>query len=367
MPFELILLLGAALLGVLLGVMLLCINGAISRRAKGPDMPEEDIPLDAPEEEETRPASQRSAFREERVQPVRPAPVPQTQPDVKFAPLEKRENEKMAPVSVPVHAVGDDEIFAQLGSLRVRVDNAQSIGQRGEQQDAFAITSLEDKDILQKHGVMAVVADGMGGLDLGTRAANTAAVQFMRSYLTGDGAGEEPLRRALDAANEAVCRLMDNQNVGKVGTTLAAAVLHENGMWFVSVGDSHIYLHRNDKLYQLNRDHNYYSELLKQVEAGQISLEEARRHPERAHLTSYLGQNPLAMVDANVQPVPLRAGDKIVLCTDGLFKTLPAQRVQGILSQNRQDAAQALLAAVEQAQKPHQDNATVVVLYLDRV
>ena len=72
--------------------------------------------------------------------------------------------------------------------------------------------------------------------------------------------------------------------------------LKPDGLRFVSVGDSHIYLFRKGKLYQLNRDHNYFSELLEEVKAGRMTMEEARSHPERAHLTSFVGLEELELL-----------------------------------------------------------------------
>lgn len=364
MPFELIILLGAAGVGVLLCVVLFCINRAVSEKIARASVSEEDAYEDEFDEEAGDDGVDAEAL---------PEPLPGNRKDP-FADRRTDASDKNEfgepetpepPVQEPVQAP-EDALVASIGQFSVRVDNAQMLGTRGEQQDAFAITSLEDPSILREHGVMAVVCDGMGGLKGGARAANIAAVQFMRSYLRGTGVNEDSLRNALLFANRDVCAFA--REIGeKVGTTLAAAALDQDGMWFISAGDSHIYLHRNGKLYQLNRDHNYYSVLLKQVENGSLTLEEARSHPERSHLTSFLGQERPASVDVNVQPIRMRAGDKIVLCTDGLFKTVPAREVQEILSRNGQNAAQALVEAVERINKTNQDNATIVVLYLDQV
>lgn len=349
MPVELLLLFGLAGAGVLLSVAMLCVNMAMAQRARRLAPDPEELPA-AEEAVEATQAPQvqapeadglpQTAMRTAAEAPERTQPI--------FSPLDRSEG------------------GAVLGGLRVQLDNAQEKGTRAEQQDAFAITPLEEPRVLQTHGVMAVVCDGMGGLEGGARAANTAAVQFMRAYLDAKAADGQALHQALLAANEKVFALAGGKE-GSLGTTLVAAAFSKNGLWFISVGDSHIYLHRNNKLYQLNRDHNYYAVLLEKVEEGTLSLEEARKHPERAHLTSYLGQREPALVDANAEPLALRAGDRVVLCSDGLFKTLPAAKMQQILSRCRQGAAQELVRAVMEAGKPRQDNVTAVVLYMDQV
>ena len=99
-----------------------------------------------------------------------------------------------------------------------------------------------------------------------------------------------------------------------------------------------------------------------------MTMEEARSHPERAHLTSFVGLEELELVDYNVSPVPLRPGDRVLLCSDGLFKTLSLQEMTEILASSRGFGAQEeLLAAVRQKAKRKQDNVTVVLLYCDPV
>lgn len=255
---------------------------------------------------------------------------------------------------------------ALVGSLNVAIGNAQDMGARLEQQDAFAITPLEEQAVVDSRGVMAVVCDGMGGMECGAEAANLGAVTFMRSYLTAEVVDDNALVDAVYAANEAVYENHQGKDGVIAGTTLVAASVQKDGLRFVSVGDSHVYLYRNGKLYQLNRDHNYFSELLDQVRAGTITLEEAQRHPERAHLTSYVGIRNLQLVDYNIEPVDLRAGDRVLLCSDGLFKTLSIHEITaGIANAEQYDVQNALMNAVKAKGKRKQDNITIVVLYCD--
>lgn len=255
---------------------------------------------------------------------------------------------------------------AVVGGISLSVGNAQDIGMRMQQQDAFAITPLEEQDVVARCGVMAVVCDGMGGMENGAEAANLGVVTFMRQYLEADEVNEYTMVDAVFAANDAVYRENQGKNGAIAGTTLVAASIREDGVRFVSVGDSHIYLYRNGKVYQLNRDHNYFSILLEEVKAGTITLEEAQHHPERAHLTSYVGIETLELVDYNVEPVELRHGDRILLCSDGLFKTLSIAEIAKIMENSTDyDAQDALLQAVKNKGKRKQDNTTVVVLYCD--
>lgn len=258
--------------------------------------------------------------------------------------------------------------YAVVGNLSVSIGNAQDIGARLEQQDAFAITPLEEQAVVESRGVMAVVCDGMGGMDFGAQAANLGAVTFMRNYLEAQTVDNNTLVDAVYSANAAVYDNHQGKDGVIAGTTLVAASVQPDGLRFVSVGDSHVYLYRNGKLYQLNRDHNYFSELLEQVKAGTITLEEAQRHPERAHLTSYVGIEALQLVDYNVEPVELRVGDRVLLCSDGLFKTLSIREIAEVMANAEESEMQtALMEAVKAKGKRKQDNTTIVVLYCDGV
>ena len=261
---------------------------------------------------------------------------------------------------------GAERNSTMVGDIRVSIGNAQDIGQRGQQQDAFAITPLEEERVVNKFGVMAVVCDGMGGMENGAEAAQMGAVQFMSAYLGVQDVDNNALVDAVYAANRAVYQEFQGKTGVMAGTTLVAASVLPDGLRFVSVGDSHIYLHRKGKLYQLNRDHNYFTELMEKVNAGQMTLEEAQHHPERAHLTSFVGIEKLEKVDYNIEPVALRPGDRVLLCSDGLFKTLALREIVDVLDKAEPYRAQdALLEAVKAKAKRKQDNVTIVLLYCD--
>lgn len=381
MPIELKLLFSLAGGGVLLCILMYVLNGVVRKKAKiAAYAYDEDDDLEEdeneggwaiPETTQMQPVSAPAATAAETM--VMPPVAKQAEAEqisktqTVVMPPVAEQPQRQAPLFTPLtrNASAEKE-GAIIGQIRVTVGNAQDIGARPEQQDAFAITPLEEDNIVLSHGVMAVVCDGMGGLQGGAQASNMAAVQFMRTYLETDGSAQEAMQAAIETANRRVFTLA-TKTEQRVGTTLVSAALTKQGLWFISAGDSHVYLHRNSKLYQLNRDHNYYAELLNKVTAGEMTLEQARQHPERAHLTSFLGMEQIALIDANDEPIALRPGDRIVLCSDGLFKTLPAARMQSILASNRHDAHTELIYAVKQTQKPRQDNVSVVVLYLDQM
>lgn len=297
--------------------------------------------------------------------PVMPAekPVqkaPKVQPEPEYM-------EELIASAVPMRAGEAEYVNAVIGDIRLSIGNAQHIGSRDQQQDAFAITPLEEKDVVAKYGVMAVICDGMGGLENGAEAANLGAINFMRNYLRQERVTGESLLEAVTETNSVVYDTFADGET-PAGTTLAAASIMPGGLRFVSVGDSHIYLYRRGRIYQINRDHNYFSELMEQVKAGKMTLQEAQTHPERAHLTSYVGMRRLEKVDYNTEVVALREGDRVLLCTDGLFKTLSLDEIAStIAASDKCDVQDRLMEAVLRKNKRRQDNVTIVVLYCDRV
>ncbi len=245
------------------------------------------------------------------------------------------------------------------GFLYTLPDNAQDIGMRGEQQDCFAYSDLFDPLQLEKLGCLAVMADGMGGMENGRNAAMAGVETFMAEYEQAMYAGEsakDALYDAVMAANVSV------QRYPGAGSTIIGAVVKKNRLNWISVGDSHIYLFRNGLLRQLNTDHIYAVELDAMCAAGEISEEAAKQHPERGALTSYLGMGELALVDQGEQPLPLRIGDMILLCSGGLYQTLSNEEMSAILAGGGDELAQDLVNAAIQKQIPNQDNTTAVML-----
>lgn len=123
--------------------------------------------------------------------------------------------------------------------------NAQHIGARSSQQDAFGFSNPNETEFVAHGGLLAVLADGMGGLSHGDLASRAALAAFLAAYRqkTPQESVSAALVRSLAAANSAVCDLAARHNAsGDLGTTLVAAVLHEQGLEWISVGDSALFL-----------------------------------------------------------------------------------------------------------------------------
>jgi protein phosphatase len=171
------------------------------------------------------------------------------------------------------------------------------------------------------------------------------------------------LRRALHAANRSVLERAQQLRLdGEAGTTLAAAVVHENSLYWISVGDSRIYLYRGGALTQLTVDHDYARHLARKVVEGEMSEMSAERHPERHAITSFLGLDTLEEIDQSLKAFPLHPGDRILICTDGLYGVLADSEIARILGEHATGAAQALVDAVLSEGYGNQDNVTVALL-----
>ena len=253
--------------------------------------------------------------------------------------------------------------------MQIIPGNAQHIGTRREQQDDFGFSDLDDCNFISHGGVLAIVADGMGGLAMGRDASRVAKHTMLRQYEAK--APEESiaaaLRRALGAANHSVLELARQVgHEGEVGTTLAAAVVRDQELYWVSVGDSRIYLYRQGELFPLSTDHDYGRELARMAEAGKITWEEASSDPNRRALTSYLGAPQLLEVDWNDEPELLEPGDSVLLCSDGLYGSLTESEMADLLETHPQEAAELLVEAAMRKNRAHQDNLTVAILACQR-
>ncbi|HHU51154.1 MAG TPA: serine/threonine-protein phosphatase [Firmicutes bacterium] len=253
---------------------------------------------------------------------------------------------------------------------RVHPGNAQTIGAREEQQDAFGFSEIGEEKSLSQTGVLAVLADGMGGLQMGREAAHLAVQTMLKEFAARRGAIEfsaEPVQHTLwhilEKANSVVYETARQQGLAlKVGTTLAAAAVLRNELFWVSVGDSRIYLYRDHELSQLNVEHIYGRELDRKALHQEITWEEAQAHRDREALTSYVGMPELCEVDRNLKGLPLRAGDWIMLCSDGVYRALSIEEIKEELAGDPAEAAESLIRMVIEKEKAGQDNATVAIL-----
>ena len=245
---------------------------------------------------------------------------------------------------------------------------ALQIEGKRKQEDSFR--PLDERDLGLDCGehVVLLVADGMGGHVGGAIASELLCKTFVEAYPKTSGPIVDRLRDCLAAANKAIAdAIAENPALYSMGSTLVAAVVASEGLHWISVGDSPLWLFRKGQLRRLNADHSMASELAELVAEGRMTEEEAAQDPRRNWLNSAVMGGTIEMIDPpgpSAQPVAVEESDRVVLASDGLL-TLSKEKIADILEKTRdaslEDSAAALIQAVEEAEHPYQDNVTVLL------
>ena len=202
-----------------------------------------------------------------------------------------------------------------------------------------------------------------GGRLASTLASETYAAE-MEKALKPDMTPEqlrEASAYAVAMANRAVAERAEAEAaLANMGTTLVAAVAYENGAVITNVGDSRAYHITVDGITRVTKDHSLVESM---VDRGDITAEEARRHPSRNLITRALGPDPA--VEADGFPLQWKPGDFLLLCSDGLVNTVTDQEIMFEILHNGQpeDCLQRLMAISKQRGAP--DNVTAILLMND--
>lgn len=212
-----------------------------------------------------------------------------------------------------------------------------------------------------------VVADGMGGANAGEVASEMAVMHLKEAFTGFDPKTADPVDFLKNAIIQANKRIYDTaqSDAGKsgMGTTLVAALAIDDHLHIGWVGDSRAYLFRNGTLRSLTKDHSFVQQL---VDAGKITPEEAFYHPQGNIILQSLGGEP-GKVKPDVTSLQLKAGDRVLLCTDGLHGMLQDAVIQDILTQysDFENAANHLIEATL-AEGAH-DNVTLILAEIVQV
>ncbi|QYJ16226.1 hypothetical protein Rxycam_02058 [Rubrobacter xylanophilus DSM 9941] len=221
---------------------------------------------------------------------------------------------------------------------------------RQNNEDALLVGEGKDETLF-------AVADGIGGFEAG-EVASSIAIEVLKRMDPGDSFEE-----ALKEANRRIrATARGDERFAGMGTTVVAVRFGQRDGRPVAevahVGDSRAYLMRGGSLRPVTEDHSLVAEL---VRSGDLSRAEAAEHPQRNLITRALGAEENVNVDTALLPV--EAGDRVVLCSDGLSDMVPEERISEILSRHRGDPetpARRLLEAALEAGGT--DNVTVVVV-----
>jgi serine/threonine protein phosphatase PrpC len=206
-----------------------------------------------------------------------------------------------------------------------------------------------------------VVADGMGGAQAGEVASKLAVEEFHEA-LPDEGSAEERLTNRIRDANRRIYDLSrtEHEHAG-MGTTLTAVYLDDDDHLAVAhVGDSRAYIFRDRELTRLTQDHSLVEELVRQ---GKLTEEQAAEHPQRSIITRALGIE--GDVEVDTWSYSMRAGDVVLLCSDGLTSMIGEGQIAQILGAETSldHAADRLIGAANEA--GGRDNITVVLFRLE--
>lgn len=243
----------------------------------------------------------------------------------------------------------------------VKIGKLHEQGARAEQQDSFGVS---DEALLPTHGLLAVVADGMGGLADGGKVSAQAVETILDGFMSCQGKypPEQQLLLLAQQAVRAVDRLLGAEGKRKSGSTLAVGLVKDGAFSFLSVGDSRISLLRQGALVQLNREHVYKNQLALRAVNGELTLQEACEDPKGAGLISFLGMGALTQLDWPAGPIRLLPGDKLILMSDGVYNALSEEELTAALDGEPEQAAGALRQAIAAKGYTNQDNYTAVIL-----
>lgn len=268
----------------------------------------------------------------------------------------------VAAVEAKLKDPGSTMSFEPLTDERVETDSTYDAGTTtqlmwGARSDVGCVRPHNEDSYLVQSPLFCV-CDGMGGHAAGEVASSIAVETIAKT--APQSADAARLAAAVEAANAAVIEAALN-GLGKpgMGCTATCAYIENDTLAIAHVGDSRAYLLHEGTLIRVTRDHSYVEEL---VDAGEITADEARVHPNRSVITRALGSDPAMYADHFT--LHIEEGDRLILCSDGLSSMIPDSDIENIATQSStaqicvDNLVDAALAA------GGHDNVTVVVVDL---
>lgn len=249
-----------------------------------------------------------------------------------------------------------------MGKIRCNVAVRTDIGTRDEQQDAV-------ETYAERGALAAVICDGMGGMNGGSLASQIASKEMIELIKKRDETESIPelYLRSVDILDEKVSSIIDTDGEKmNAGTTIVSVFIKKNRLYWMSVGDSRLYICRGNDMLQATRDHNYFLSLSSQSDEYEPIDEELEKG---SALISFIGMGGIEVIDISTNPFELQGGDKLLLTTDGLFKALTNDEICKILSdfttENTSVIADKLLEEAIKAAPDMRDNISFVLIQTD--
>ena len=254
--------------------------------------------------------------------------------------------------------LNEGEYFSVNNLNEIQMASDSQIGTREYQQDALFLSEVRE------NYVYGILCDGMGGMQEGDKV-SIDTVAYFADYLDKlEDFSNIPgvLENLINEINEIILKKYSTK---VAGTTLVTVILHGNKLYWASVGDSRIYILRGEEIVQMTRDHNYAMKLKEMVVKGKLKEEEIQVDPQKDALISYIGAPELEVVDVGRSPFLMMEGDSVLLCSDGLTKSLTDDQILQIVNQYKQNALEAvhvLTAAAFDEGNGSKDNTSVILI-----
>ncbi len=259
---------------------------------------------------------------------------------------------------------------------------ASIVGGRDSQQDNYQLmcTSVDGERRIFKPGgqsgsrqasstIVAALTDGVGGQVAGDVAAMLAAETFTESIqaklCNTEVDGKTLMLEAVSEANLAIdIAINSDKRYSGMATTLVGIIVNQNGLNWLSVGDSHLYLVRDNGITKLNADHSMGALIDHDYSMGKISHTEAINSPYRNVILSCLSGKKIELIDIYDSDWELHSDDILILASDGLDSISQEEILAEVMREKEPvQCAQALITAVENKKREYQDNTTVIVLH----
>lgn len=187
---------------------------------------------------------------------------------------------------------------------------------RSDNEDCAAYVLPRAGDADDPRPAVAIIADGMGGHAAGEVASRIACEAVLRRALAGGAAPQVLLREAIELANAVILEKASREaDLAGMGTTVTALLLVDGRVYLAHVGDSRLYILRDRRLHCLSRDHTLVAEM---VRRGVLTQAAARAHPDRNVIYKAVGTDPDLEPTVCRRGLPVRPGDRLLLCSDGL-------------------------------------------------
>ncbi len=265
------------------------------------------------------------------------------------------------PVPVPAADTGSETVVLERSRIYL-CSGCKGQGKRDYQEDSLWYSSSASRGA----PICAVVVDGMGGMDNGAESSEIAISVFEKHFssIRTDQDIPSKLWKISKEANDIIYQTNSAKDMNG-GSTLISVFIADDLLYWISIGDSRIYLFRDGILAPINEEHELENRMYNGMLNGDIELIDVREMPNRElrKLTSNLGRSSIPLIDQNFIPYRLKYGDKLLLCSDGVSGTLSEKELINCLEDPDTDKNCDLIAQMVMAKgKKGQDNYSAIVV-----